>query len=58
MENNTPRGPLTRAQSLNGAFAASYWIYSDDIRSDTRGGEDTGPNPGPLTHGGNDTVLG
>ena len=58
MENNTPRGPLTRAQSLNGAVAASYCIYSDDIRPDTRGGADTGPNPGPLTHGGNDTVLG
>jgi acyl-CoA synthetase (AMP-forming)/AMP-acid ligase II len=58
MENNAPRGPLTRALSLNGAVAASYWLYSDDIRSDTRGGADTGPNPGPFPHGGDDTVLG
>src|SRR6516164_8040752 len=52
MENNAPRGPLTPALSLNGAVATSYWLYSDDIRSDTRGGADTGPNPGPLPHGG------
>jgi len=26
VENNAPRGPLTRALSLNGAVAASYWL--------------------------------
>ena len=57
MKNNAPREPLTRAQSLNRAVAASYWLYSDDIRSDTRGVAETGPNPGPLPYGGDNTVL-
>src|SRR6516162_9723446 len=56
-EQRPERAPHPSSVSKRGGCCI-LWIYSDDMRSDTRGGEDTGPNPGPLTHGGNDTVLG
>jgi acyl-CoA synthetase (AMP-forming)/AMP-acid ligase II len=58
VENNAPRGPLTPALSLNGAVATSIGYTRIDIRSHTPGGADTGPTPGPLSHRGDDTVLG